>query len=179
MLMGGSSAGAPAMALDIHYPMDEYEKPITDKIESFDVCDWEWWLALEPRRGDLDKVIHTSRRIIRIPTVIVCSHFSQMPRKRQKPTPHAIRKRDGNKCQYTGKPLTQSTFSLDHVIPRSKGGRDTWENLVSCHKHVNFKKGDKLNKEAGLRLLNKPVAPREIPLCALYPENKHVDHQHF
>ena len=143
MLMGESKDGAPpALALDIHYEYDEYGKPILDKMSSFDSLEWEYWMMLEPRKGDLDKVIHTSKRIIRIPTVIVCSKFAQMPKKEQKATPQAIRRRDGNRCQYTGVELTNKTFSLDHVVPKSKGGKDSWQNLVAAHKDVNSRKGN-------------------------------------
>lgn len=82
-------------------------------------------------------------------------------------------------CQYTGVELTNKTFSLDHIIPRSKGGRDNWHNLVAAHKDVNSKKGNKFNHEVGLKLLKKPVAPLSLPLCAIYSEIKHPDHQHF
>ena len=181
MMMGTSKYGtAPAMAMDISYNYDEYGKPIVEKMASYpDICDWEYWLTLEPRRGDLDKVIHTSKRIIRVPTVIVCSNFSKMPTKDQKPTAANIKRRDGNRCQYTGVELTNKTFSLDHVVPRHKGGKDTWHNLVAAHKDVNSRKGDKWNHEAGLKLLKRPSAPRSIPLCALYNEIKHPDHAHF
>jgi 5-methylcytosine-specific restriction endonuclease McrA len=180
MLMGESKDGSPpALALDIHYEYDEYGKPVTDRMETFDRLDWEYWMIIEPRRGDLDEVIHTSKRIIRIPTIIVCPKFTLMPSKDLKPTPSAIRRRDGNRCQYTGVELTHKTFSLDHVTPRSKGGKDTWENLVAAHRDFNSKKGDKFNHEIGAKLLKKPTAPKPIPLCVLYPEIKHPDHQHF
>ena len=179
MLMGGKDGEPPALALDIHYKYDEFGVPILDKMESFDQLEWEYWMMLEPRRGDLDSVIHTSKRIIRIPTVIVCTNFHTMPLKDQKPTKAGIRRRDGNKCLYTGVTLTNSTFSLDHIKARSRGGRDEWTNLASCHKDVNSKKGNKTNEEAGLRLLKKPLAPKPIPLCVLVSENKHPDHYHF
>ena len=181
MMMGESKLGiAPAMAVDIAYNYDEFGKPITDKMASYpDVCDWDYWLTLEPRKGDLDKVIHTSKRIIRVPTVIVCSNYHHMPKKEQKATSANIRKRDGNRCQYTGVELTNKTFSLDHVVPRDKGGKDSWHNLVSAHKDVNSRKGNKFNHEAGLKLLKRPTAPKLIPLCALYTEIKHPDHSFF
>lgn len=179
MLMGGNGGEPPALALDIQYKYDEFGMPILNKVESMYSTKWEDWIELQPRQGDLDRVIHTSKRIIRIPTVIMCSHFHQMPKKEQKPTPTNIKKRDGNRCQYTGVPLTNKTFSLDHVIPKSKGGKNTWKNLVSAHKDINTRKGDKTNKEAGLKLLKQPIHPLRIPLCAIYTEIKHPDHAHF
>lgn len=180
MLMGESKDGSPpALALDIHYAYNEFGKPDTDKIDAFDRLDWEYWLMLDPRRGDLDRVIHTSKRIIRIPTIVVCPHYALMPKKDLKPTPKSIKQRDGNRCQYTGVELTKATFSLDHVVPRSKGGKDTWENLVSAHKDVNSKKGDKFNHEVGYKLVKQPKAPKSMPLCTLVKGEFHPDHYHF
>ena len=180
MMMGESEDGSPpALALDIQYEYDEFGKPILEKWKSMETMEWDYWLMCQPRQGDIDKVIHTSKRIIRVPTIIICSKYAQMPMKEQKASPQNIKRRDGNRCQYTNVVLTNKTFSLDHVVPRSKGGKDNWTNLVSCHKDVNSRKGDKFNHEVGLRLLKKPTAPRAIPICALYPENKHPDHSFF
>jgi len=68
---------------------------------------------------------------------------------------------------YTGKLLRQEEGSLDHVIPRSRGGKDEWGNLVWSDKVVNAKKGDRLPHEAGLKLLRVPCAPKELPVTAL------------
>ena len=56
--------------------------------------------------------------------------------------------------------------SLDHVVPRSRGGADTWENLVWSAKEVNQRKADRLPHEAGLKLLAVPRAPKELPVTA-------------
>src|SRR5439155_3431598 len=74
---------------------------------------------------------------------------------------------DGNRCQYTGKVLKTEEGSLDHVVPRSRGGKDAWENLVWSSKHVNSRKGNRLPHEAGLKLLSVPRAPKELPVSAL------------
>jgi 5-methylcytosine-specific restriction endonuclease McrA len=57
--------------------------------------------------------------------------------------------------------------SLDHVVPRSRGGKDAWENLVWSAKEVNQRKADRLPHEAGLKLLSVPRAPKELPVSAL------------
>ena len=81
--------------------------------------------------------------------------------------PKTIRERDGNRCQYTGALLRPDEGSLDHVVPRSRGGQDTWENLVWSSKDVNARKGNRLPHEAGLKLLTVPRAPKELPVTAL------------
>ena len=78
----------------------------------------------------------------------------------------AIRERDGNRCQYTGRVLHPNEGSLDHVVPRSRGGKDAWENLVWSAKEVNQRKANRLPHEAGLKLLTTPRAPKELPVSA-------------
>ena len=90
-----------------------------------------------------------------------------MPKKRPKLCARNIRERDGNRCQYTGALLHPDEGSLDHVVPRSRGGADTWENLVWSSKQVNTRKANRLPHEAGLKLLNVPRAPKELPVSAL------------
>jgi 5-methylcytosine-specific restriction endonuclease McrA len=126
---------------------------------------WEEWITLSIRLQD--NAVQTIRGPIRVPTVIVAVNFAKVPKKRPKLCSRTIRERDGNRCQYTGKVLKPEEGSLDHVVPRSRGGRDAWENLVWSSKEVNSKKGDRLPQEAGLRLLSVPRAPKELPASAL------------
>jgi 5-methylcytosine-specific restriction endonuclease McrA len=63
-------------------------------------------------------------------------------------------------CGYTGKKLTKDQLSIDHIIPSSKGGQNTWENLITCEKSLNTWKGNKSLKECGLKLLFKPEKPK-------------------
>jgi 5-methylcytosine-specific restriction endonuclease McrA len=70
-------------------------------------------------------------------------------------------------CQYTGRVLRPDQGSLDHVLPRSRGGKNAWENLVWAGKDVNARKGNRLPHEAGLKLLSVPRAPKELPASAL------------
>jgi len=90
-----------------------------------------------------------------------------VPKKRPKLCSKTIRERDGNRCQYTGKLLKPDEGSLDHVLPRSRGGVDSWENLVWSSKDVNTRKGNRLPHEASLTLLSVPRAPKELPVTAL------------
>jgi 5-methylcytosine-specific restriction endonuclease McrA len=176
-LCGGNPSDPPALAMDIDYERDAEGNPIYEKMIQAIPTKWEDWIKLPVRKGDMS--IRTSTREIRVPTVIVCPKYKDMPIKELRPTKTGIRARDKNRCQYTGVELTNKTASIDHVLPRSKGGKDTWENLVLCHKDVNSKKGNKLNKEIGLKLLKTPTAPRAIPVCELITEVRHPDHQHF
>jgi 5-methylcytosine-specific restriction endonuclease McrA len=126
---------------------------------------WDEWITLPIRAQD--NAVHTVRGQIRVPTVIVAVNFARVPKKRPKLCAKTIRERDGNRCQYTGKLLKPDEGSLDHVLPRSRGGADTWENLVWSSKDVNTRKGNRLPHEAGLTLLSVPRAPKEMPVTAL------------
>jgi 5-methylcytosine-specific restriction endonuclease McrA len=126
---------------------------------------WDEWVTLPIRNGD--NAVHTVHGAIRVPTVIVALNFAKVPKKRPKLCAKTIRERDGNRCQYTGKLLRPNEGSLDHVLPRSRGGKDAWENLVWADKSVNAKKGNRLPHEAGLKLLTVPRAPKELPVTAL------------
>ena len=142
-----------ATALDIEG--DEHIRPVK----------WDEWITLPVREADY--AVRTARGAIRVPTVIVAVNFAKVPKKRPKLSAKNIRERDGNRCQYTGKLLKPDEGSLDHILPRSRGGADTWENLVWSSKDVNTRKGNRLPHEAGLKLLSVPRAPKELPVTAL------------
>jgi 5-methylcytosine-specific restriction endonuclease McrA len=126
---------------------------------------WDEWIRLPIRDGD--NAVHTVRVAVHVPTVIVALNFAKVPKKRPKLCAKTVRERDGNRCQYTGKLLRPGEGSLDQVLPRSRGGKDAWENLVWADKSVNAKKGSHLPDEAGLKLLTVPRAPKELPVTAL------------
>ena len=133
----------------------DYIRPVT----------WDEWVTLPIREGD--NLVRTARGPIRVPTVIVALNYAKVPKKRPKLSTRGIRERDGNRCQYTGRELHPEEGSLDHVVPRSRGGKNTWENLVWSSKDVNARKGNRLPHEAGLTLLSAPRTPREMPVTAL------------
>ena len=126
---------------------------------------WAEWITLPIR--EQDEVVHTVRGAIRVPTVIVLANFAKVPKRRPKLNARTLRERDGNRCQYTGVLLKPDEGSIDHILPRSRGGKNLWENCVWASKAVNSKKGNRLPHEAGLKLLSAPRAPKELPMTAL------------
>jgi|TARA_R100000482_G_C5027241_1_gene102423 5-methylcytosine-specific restriction endonuclease McrA len=86
------------------------------------------------------------------------------------PTRNLIYKRDKNKCQYCG---STKNLTIDHVIPKSKGGQDTWENLVVACSSCNVKKSDKLLEQTNMKLQRKPMAPVSKVLMDL--EHSNID----
>lgn len=71
--------------------------------------------------------------------------------------------RDNCKCVYCDKRFPPSKLTLDHVIPRAKGGKTSWKNVVSCCEECNVKKADKTPEEAGMRLTKLPTIPKWLP----------------
>ena len=151
---------ATNVATGLEIEREDYIRPVT----------WEEWIALPIR--DQDEAVHTVRGAIRVPTVIVAVNYAKVPKKRPKLCARTIRERDRNCCQYTGRVLRPDEGSLDHVVPRSRGGKDVWENLVWSAKEVNQRKADRLPREAGLKLLSTPRAPKEMPAMA-FIRNSH------
>lgn len=106
------------------------------------------------------KKIHTVSKTYPWPSVIRLNDFIRVPYKKIILTRRNILKRDGHKCAYCGRgdlPLT-----IDHVIPKSKGGDDSWENLVAACLPCNNKKGDRTPEEAEMKLRIKPYTPNHI-----------------
>ena len=64
-------------------------------------------------------------------------------------------------CQYTGQRYPPSKLTVDHVVPKSQGGKSTWENCVTSSLHANAHKGDRTPAQAGMQLLSKPTAPTQ------------------
>ena len=164
-------------AINIRTPADAFCQLATNAATALDIelgdgsqaqalrpVTWDEWITLPVRAGD--QFVRTARGTIRVPTVIVAVNFAKVPKKRPKLSAKNIRERDGNRCQYTGQLLKPEDGSLDHVLPRSRGGKDEWENLVWSSKDVNARKGNRLPHEAGLKLLSVPRAPKELPVTA-------------
>lgn len=93
------------------------------------------------------------------PSVIKIKSYVHVPYKGVVLTRYNIFKRDGYQCQYCS---TAKDLTLDHLIPRSKGGKSTWNNLVTACKKCNSKKGNSTPKEAGLILKKPPFKPSYI-----------------
>jgi 5-methylcytosine-specific restriction endonuclease McrA len=81
-----------------------------------------------------------------------------------KPSRKNILWRDKSQCQYCGVIEAPKDMTIDHVIPRSRGGGNTWSNLVTCCKKCNQKKRDRTPEEASMSLLNKPIRPKNSVL---------------
>jgi 5-methylcytosine-specific restriction endonuclease McrA len=100
--------------------------------------------------------IHSVTQTFPMPSVIRLNRYVNAPYKGVNLTRQNIFKRDNNECQYCG---TRKDLTIDHVIPRAKGGKDTWINLVTACKKCNAKKGESTPEDAGMPLKRKPYKP--------------------
>lgn len=103
--------------------------------------------------------------VFKLPSALVLADYVNLPYRKPRLSRKNIFLRDGFRCQYTGERFKYSDLSMDHVIPSSKGGRHTWDNIVTCCKKVNNRKGDRTPEEAGLTLLRKPKMPTHAELA--------------
>lgn len=100
--------------------------------------------------------LHSVTQSFPMPSVIRLNRYVNAPYKGVNLTRQNIFKRDSNECQYCG---TRKDLTIDHVMPRAKGGSDTWTNLVTACKKCNAKKGDYTPEEANMPLRKKPYKP--------------------
>jgi 5-methylcytosine-specific restriction endonuclease McrA len=100
--------------------------------------------------------MHSTRLAMRVPSVIRLLEYRRIPHQTRALSRKNILLRDRNTCQYCGVVLPSCELTLDHVIPRSRHGASTWENLVACCHDCNRKKGNMLPHECGMRPLREP-----------------------
>jgi len=106
-----------------------------------------------------DQIIYATRFKFRAPEIIRLKEFDNMPPSKPKCTRAGIFTRDNYTCQYCGKVFKAKELNIDHVHPKSRGGKGTWENLVLSCISCNSKKMDRTPSEAGMKLLKEPRAP--------------------
>ncbi len=137
----------------------------------FSNYDFESWCELSQLRGAerdyRDDWVRAVSFEIQVPRVIRLVRFDRQHITSLRMNRRNLLARDGHRCQYCGKNLPASQLSLDHVMPRSRGGLTTWENVVASCVRCNTKKGSRTPQEARMRLINKPGKPAHNPMLAL------------
>ena len=127
----------------------------------YETFDYESWRQLSVERSD--ETIGLVDRIIKVPRVILLIAYDRMPKRHIRFSRYNIFARDRNTCQYCGRNFPRQELNLDHVIPRSRGGTSTWENVVcSCHE-CNRRKGGKTPEQARMKLIAFPRKPTWTP----------------
>ena len=110
----------------------------------------------------------TSSAAFRLPSVIRLIYLIKRPRPQMRLSRREVFNRDRYTCQYCGR-KGQRDLTLDHVMPRHRGGRHTWENLVTACKTCNHRKAGRTPQEAKMLLAREPVQPRVNNYYVVYP----------
>jgi 5-methylcytosine-specific restriction endonuclease McrA len=127
----------------------------------YETFDFHAWRTLAART---DESVGTPGGAIYLPRVIVLLTYDRVPKRHVRYSRLNIFARDKFTCQYCGEKPHRSQLNLDHVIPRSLGGRTTWENVVCSCVDCNRQKGGRTPAQARLRLIRRPVRPRWTPV---------------
>ncbi|PKN01608.1 MAG: HNH endonuclease [Elusimicrobia bacterium HGW-Elusimicrobia-1] len=129
--------------------------------EEYRTYDFKDWLEISRMMGNgASSFVRTPSFRIAIPEVIALKFYDKLPSSEVKFTRKNIYEHYAHKCCYCGKKFPTSGLNLDHVIPRSRGGRTSWDNIVTSCVRCNIKKGSRFPAEAGMKLLVPPSKPR-------------------
>ncbi len=133
--------------------------------ETYEAHEFHTWadLAVTPE----EPCIRTVKLRLKVPEVIVLTRYNGLPDPAAVFTRRNLFRRDQNTCQYCGRRPGTSELSIDHVLPRSRGGRSSWENCVLSCMECNRRKGSRTPTEAGLRLIRRPAKPRWSPFLEI------------
>lgn len=137
----------------------------------YESYDFESWREVSEFRSRYERDRHEWVRCVKfelaVPRVIRLMLYDRLPRRGVKFNRRNIFARDRNHCQYCGKKFSTSELSLDHIVPRSRGGGTSWTNVVCCCVTCNVRKGGRTPREAHLKLIAEPVKPRRSPAVTL------------
>lgn len=125
----------------------------------------EWKASVEGPREHEDWIQAVNFQI-QVPRVIRLLRYDLFPKNIVKFNRRNIFLRDENRCQYCGHRFPTQQLSLDHVVPRSRGGLTNWDNIVCACLRCNVRKGGRTPHEAGMRLIRRPAKPKRSPMLA-------------
>lgn len=129
--------------------------------QQYRTFDYESWSTLSASLHD--DTVGLVGRTIRVPRVILLVAYDRVPKRHVRFSRFNVFARDKNTCQYCGGKFSRSELNLDHVVPRSRGGLSTWENVVCSCFSCNRTKGGQLPAQAGMHLIRQPFRPEWTP----------------
>jgi 5-methylcytosine-specific restriction endonuclease McrA len=137
----------------------------------YNTYDFQSWAEVSQLRREFEPDAHEWLKTVRfeivVPRIIRLLFYDKLPRQNVKFNRRNIFARDNNHCQYCGKKFPISELSIDHVLPRSQGGKSTWENVVCSCLDCNIRKGGRTPDQARMKLLTQPKKPKRSPLIAM------------
>jgi 5-methylcytosine-specific restriction endonuclease McrA len=125
--------------------------------DGYESLDFAAWLLTAPTAND--EVVGTPSGFVRVPRLLHLLYYNRVPQVPVRLSRRNVLLRDDYRCQYCSKRPHPRDLNLDHVVPRSRGGRSTWENLVTSCRGCNLRKGRHLPAECGMTPLREPFKP--------------------
>lgn len=135
---------------------------VNERYETFDFQSWS-----EQGVATSVDVIGIVNGWMPVPRVILLTAFDRLPARQVRFNRSNVFARDRNTCQYCGRRSARGELNLDHVVPRSQGGRSTWENVVCSCIECNRRKGGRTPGQAGMRLIRRPAKPRWMSFAGM------------
>jgi len=150
----------------------EIAEVVSVEDQSFACYNFSSWTEVSALRKQFEPAshdwIHTVRFELAVPKVIRLLTYDRLPKTRVRLNRRNLFARDANRCQYCGRKFKTTELSIDHVVPRSRGGRTVWNNVVCACMKCNVRKGGRTPREAGMTLVHEPVQPRFSPVITLH-----------
>lgn len=141
----------------------------------FATYSFQSWREMSELRADAkqpnDDWIRAVNFEIQVPRVIRLLTFDRLPKQKVHLNRRSVLARDGHICQYCGRRFPTHQLSIDHVVPRSRGGETTWENVVCACLACNVSKGGRTPHEARMKLIQAPVRPKRNPVLLMRLDN--------
>lgn len=120
-------------------------------VETFELYNWDDWSKIKPKKND--KTLKTPNDEFKVPEVIVLTNYNKFPKPRLNFSRRSLYKLYGQNCQYCGKNFRTEELTIDHVLPRSQGGKTSWENCVLACVDCNSKKANRTPEQAKMKLI--------------------------
>ncbi len=133
--------------------------------DSYETYDFESWTDLAVAKGE--PCIHTVNIQVRVPEIIILALYNEVPKKEVVFSRRNLYKRDHFTCQYCARQPGSEELTIDHILPRARGGKSTWENCVLACVECNRRKANRTPVEASMLLKKAPVRPPWTPFISL------------
>lgn len=149
---------------------------VDEKDGAFSTYGFADWCTVD--RGDGADYVHSVSLRMRCPRIIVLAIFDRLPDKEVRYTRTNVFSRDKHTCQYCRQRFERRHLNIDHVLPRHRGGKTVWTNVVCSCLECNRRKGNRTPEEAGMRLMHEPKKPRwqpflEVQFSKAYDQSWH------
>lgn len=166
-----------ARSIDVIYKKNEDGSLNTNELDYWQPLNFEEWLMVEPRSG-IDEIVHSQRFNLRSPTVIV-TNYSKMPMRKFRVSKSLLYQMQDGRCGYTNEKISIKKGNIEHKTPRSKNGKDTFENLMFVKEEINSKRGNRELSELGLVPLFHHKTPKPVPAHYTIKSCAHPDWKWF